>query len=86
MRHEYIWGAMYNGLPSKDNNIIQIKLSKCDYYDDWFGKGPTYCFVWGYPGPDYTLYHWRDFGKTWAYELTQFNIPNVEQYVYKENL
>lgn len=83
-KHEYIWVTLYGGSPNKKTNqLIQIKISDCKYCDDWYGKGPTYCYIWSWPGPDYNLYHWRDFGKTWAYELEQFNLPDIEEYTYK---
>lgn len=84
MKHEYMWATMYGGPPDeKINQLFQIKIADCKYYDDWYGKGSTYLYLWGWPGPDYNLYHWRDFGKTWAYELKQFNLPDVDKYVYE---
>lgn len=84
MKHEYIWATFYGGLPDKEiNQLIQIKIADCKYYENWLDKGPAYCYLWGWPGPDYNLYYWRDFGKTWAYELEQFNLPSIEEYVYK---
>lgn len=84
MKHEYIWATMYGGpLNEKINQLIQIKITDCKYYEDQLGEGPTCLYLWGWPGPDYNLYYWHDFGKTQTYELEQFHLPNVEEYVYK---
>lgn len=84
MKHKYIWATLYGGVPDKKYNpLIGIKITDCEYYEDWKGKGPTYLYFWGWPGPDYSLYHWRDFGRTWAYELEQFKLPDIEEYVWK---
>lgn len=84
MSHEYIWATMYGGRPDKEfNKIYKIKKSDCRFYEDWHGKGPAYIYIWGWPGPDYNIYYWKDLGKTWAYELKQFKIPKVEEYLYE---
>lgn len=75
---------MYGGpIDKKYNNLIQIKIDDCKYTEDFNGKGPAYYNIWGWPGPDVSIYYWRDFGKTWAYELEQFNLSDVDKYIYK---
>ena len=57
----YIYGYMY-GRPLENNKeILQINAAGLNIWDSGF------CFVWGWPGPDYNLYKYEDYGKTWAF-------------------
>ena len=42
------------------NAICISKTEDCFYY------------VWGYPGPDYNIYKFSDYGKTWACSIYDF--------------
>lgn len=60
---EYIYGYMYGrkcGYARLDK-IIQIKTKSLRIWEE----GMVY--VWGWPGPDYNLYRYDDYGKTWAF-------------------
>ena len=68
IRHKYIFGTMYGGLPSDSwEKIIKISTNQLYYTDDWNGKGPSIFYIWGWPGPNGTTYHFSDYGKTWAF-------------------
>jgi len=54
-----IFGHMYG---SKKEKIIYIKKDELEIYDDRFIE------VWGWPGPDYTSYYYKDYGETWAFQ------------------
>lgn len=78
-----VWATMYGGPPdTKLNKLLQIDLNnECRKIKDWDGRGPAYIFIWGWPGPDASIYFDSDYGITWAKELSEFNIPNIEDYI-----
>ena len=69
---EYIYGYMY-GNPfldivtydgthiTKKDSIIQIKTDALRVRLDGL------LYSWGWPGPDYNFYRYKDYGKTWAF-------------------
>lgn len=85
MKHNYTWATFYGGVPNKEfNQIHKISLNECRFVPDWDEQGPAFLYFWGWPGPDCAIYLYRDFGKTWAYELEQFSISNVKEYIYEK--
>lgn len=34
-------------------------------------------YIWGWPGPDYNVYEYEDYGITWALTLDDFNMEKV---------
>lgn len=59
---------MYGGLPSEPHeDIVEVFTKEFYYTEDWGGKGPSIFYIWGWPGPDGTTYHFSDYGKTWAF-------------------
>ena len=68
IRRKSIFGTMYGGLPSEPHeDIIEVFTKELYYTEDWGGKGPSIFYIWGWPGPDGTTYHFSDYGKTWAF-------------------
>ena len=69
---KYIYGYMY-GKPFKwvktrdgrnvatKDTIIEIAVKELRIWSEGF------CYVWGWPGPDYNLYRFEEYGKTWAF-------------------
>ena len=71
MSHETIWGYMY-GYPvftirTKEEQIIEIKTKDIQWAVDSETASKEFCWVWGWPGPDYNIYLRKDYGWTWAY-------------------
>jgi hypothetical protein len=60
----YIYGYMY-GKKEIDNRIIKIDKRKLEATKDETG----FLYVWGWPGPDYNFYSFKDYGKTWSFNL-----------------
>lgn len=62
-KERYIYGYMY-GRKLEDerlNKILEISKDKLYIWDEGL------CYMWGWPGPDYNLYRYEDYGKTWAF-------------------
>lgn len=73
-----IWGTMFGkdvvrhfspltgkGYFEKDDYVF---ISK-DELKEWGTKECTgYFFIWGMPGPDYNVYLFSDYGKTWSFD------------------
>jgi hypothetical protein len=66
-----IYGYMY-GKKFDDKNlnkIIEIDKESLD-----IGRNKDrFFYVWGYPGPDYNVYLFKDYGKTWAFSREEIN-------------
>lgn len=56
------FGSMYGGKVAPDNPALEIKTEDCSFNTD---RGIQY--IWGWPGPDYNVYRWEDYGKSWAF-------------------
>ena len=76
----YIYGRMYGNkyLLTNDGNGLQIKiLDRILKIDKKNIKictdGESLIYVWGFPGPDYNIYKFSDYGETWAFEKEDFN-------------
>lgn len=67
---EAIYGFMY-GQPfieyadgsQKPDKVIQILKSELRLSKD----KDSFFYVWGWPGPDYNQYKFKDYGKTWVF-------------------
>ena len=35
-------------------------------------NGDCFIYRWGWPGPDINLYYFKDYGKTWAFNMKDF--------------
>lgn len=65
---ECIYGRMYGHEYRNENErdkIIRIEKNEIEKFDA-YKEGIVY--VWGWPGPDYNVYWFRDYGKTWAFD------------------
>lgn len=76
----YIYGRMYGNkyLLTNDGNGLQIKfldkILKLNKKDIKIGAdGESFIYVWGFPGPDYNIYKFSDYGETWAFEEKDFS-------------
>lgn len=66
----YIWGTMY-GTSNPTECITEISKQSLELTRD----ADAFIYIWGYPGPDYNLYKFTDYGVTWAFtrqELSQY--------------
>lgn len=55
------------------DRLIDINVSEIEIYPDKF------VYTWGWPGPDYNIYRFMDYGKTWAFtreEIESNPYPN----------
>ena len=76
----YIYGRMYGNkyLLTNDKNgkIVKIldRILKLDKKDIKIGADrESLIYIWGFPGPDYNIYKFSDYGETWAFEKEDFN-------------
>lgn len=51
------------------DKIIEIRKESASFNV----KYRNICFVWGFPGPDYNLYRFDDYGKTWAFDRDELD-------------
>lgn len=63
-----VWATMYGGNPIEGNWIINIPISRLTIskYADRF------IYRWGFPGPDATMYDFKDYGISWAFTIEDF--------------
>lgn len=45
------------------DKIISIQTSEIDFWND----KSSFIYIWGWPGPDYNVYRYSDYGETWAF-------------------
>ena len=69
----YIYGQMY-GKKEIDNRIIKINKNKLEPDKNETG----FFYVWGWPGPDYNFYSFKDYGKTWSFNLEDLDGEYIE--------
>lgn len=62
-KHNKIYAFMYGFREENPDHIIDIDINKLNFPS----TGRYMVYIWGGPGPDYNIYHFRDYGKTWAY-------------------
>lgn len=66
----HIWGTFY-GSDNPTEVITKISKTSLELTRD----ADAFIYMWGFPGPDYNLYKFSDYGKTWAFtreELSQY--------------
>lgn len=62
--YAYMYGAPRRyvvGVGEEPDKIIEIKTDGLEKADDCFRN------IWGWPGPDSTIYRFEDFGTTWGF-------------------
>lgn len=37
-----------------------------------------FMFVWGFPGPDFNIYKFEDYGRTWAFRREDIKVPSMK--------
>lgn len=63
----HIYITMY-GLNKRNDRILKIKTTEITkFVFDWYGEGPGFIYLWGWPGPDGNTYLLSDYGETWAF-------------------
>lgn len=80
-----IYGTMYGGEFIRHCGVdgeynYRDKLIKIDKNKLHIGKD-SMTYVWGWPGPDFNVYKFSDYGKTWA-----FSREEMQEYEYYEEL
>lgn len=58
-----IYGTMYGG-----DEEDYVFVPKCDLREWEKDTCTGYYFIWGYPGPDYNVYLFSDYGRTWSFD------------------
>lgn len=73
-----IFGFMY-GKPYVNTNrgverdrVIEISVDSLDIIEE----ESCLFYVWGFPGPDYNVYYFSDYGKTWAFSKDELLTSN----------
>lgn len=71
------YGYMYGRNGSvPDEKIIKMTLQK----DKYINKSKNnFVYIWGFPGPDYNRYEFKDYGTTWAFDLEDFIDKNAKE-------
>ena len=67
---EYITEIKIGGKKYRNKDKI-IKISKGEVTFNIDGR--VILFVWGFPGPDYNIYKFDDYGKTWAFDRNELD-------------
>lgn len=62
-----MYGEPYIG--KQKDKIIEIEKEDCSLSKD----GNSLIYIWGYPGPDYNIYYFKDYGRTWAFSREEIN-------------
>lgn len=70
-----VWITMY-GHPKEEDEILSIRTEDIDHFCiDWNGEY-AFVWIWGFPGPDYNVYVFSDYGKTWALTRKELEVTN----------
>ena len=72
IRHEHGRG----GVHYTESKIIFVNKKELKFWNQKEGNGLYY--IWGWPGPDFTVYLFKDYGKTWAF--TEEEIDRTPHY------
>ena len=59
---DIIYATMF-GQSSRFDSVIEIKKSDLQLTKQQDG----FIYVWGWPGPDFNIYYFSDYGETWAF-------------------
>lgn len=76
MNREYIWGFMYGrptvhfGNKEEPDVLTKIRVKNISPLDE-----NSFMYIWGWPGPDYNIYYFSDYGVTWCFERDE--MPNA---------
>lgn len=64
-----IYAYMYCSSHQGMGDIIQIPKKDLEFFDSKKLRkyNPYLIYIWGWPGPDYNIYYFQDYGKTWAF-------------------
>lgn len=81
---EYITHNFYTG-GSKTELDRVIKIGKNEIEEFNAEKGYI-LFIWGWPGPDYNVYRFDDYGRTWAFDRGELAGEDVEDVIHGENV
>lgn len=82
IKKDWFWGTMYGGKLTKDvNRLLKIEVDECHIVKTPKGKTDGFIYVWGWPGPDSNYYKEGDYGITWAWELEDFGVSDIEEYL-----
>ena len=60
-----IYGTMYG---QRNDKIVEFKKT----YVEYESGDDSFIYIWGWPGPDYNVYRFADYGKTWAFSMNDF--------------
>ena len=65
------FGRMY-GTRDKNDKILDMTIRVGNYIFDDVENWEYFTYIWGWPGPDYNNYYFRDYGETWAFSMEDF--------------
>lgn len=75
-----MYGGEYRSILTEDGVIrekdkaIEIKKTEVEFDPD----NGFIIFIWGGPGPDYNVYRFSDYGKTWAFSMDEVDCELYE--------
>lgn len=64
------YGTMYGGVYGVHEWDKIIEIDKKDI--KFCQNADAFYYIWGWPGPDANLYYFKDYGKTWAFNIKDF--------------
>ena len=64
------YGTMYGSVYGVHewDKIIEIDKKNIKFCQN----ADAFYYIWGWPGPDANLYYFKDYGKTWAFNIKDF--------------
>lgn len=62
---EYITTVYKDGAKTELDKIVRIGKNEIKEFNP---EKEYILFIWGWPGPDYNVYKFSDYGKTWAFD------------------
>jgi len=66
------YGRMYGRVEDKILNMCVNSKPPLGINFNKIGDYEYFSYIWGWPGPDYNNYFFRDYGKTWAFTMSDF--------------
>ena len=66
---KYIYAYMYASKNHRYGEIIKINKKELKISV----SGDSFIYIWGWPGPDYNIYYFEDYGYTWAFKKEELN-------------
>lgn len=76
--YAYMYGRPYI-LTSRNNFYEPDKIIKIPISDLLITEKSIY-YIWGYPGPDYNMYLFSDYGATWAFTEEEIKPVTLEEW------